>query len=327
LNRTDADVTLFFLTTAGIYSQAINDPWFSARDELRTSGNSTSFYNAGRVSVLGCIEQHQFCNPAKSVCSNITSLSTPYSSAELLLNSQQESILRRLSSGIEASQIDSAISQQGSCALLIRRATLNDWNPIPDDQWMHEAENLFAISMTATQRHMLEYLTGPEDAMLRKDLMPLEEREAWMCNSQIVRRDGYTSFSTFGLIMVLVIGCAIILVGTCLETISERFWSSCDDASVKTLQWQLSSYLQLQRIAFEGKGEGTWAGQTNKVPTTDPGQLLKFPGLKLDSERLVLSAEIDCSASKETKGTTTQTHERAASFQIKSQKRRHSSKS
>jgi hypothetical protein len=74
-NRTDADVTLFYLAHNSIVYQSPNtDPWFSANQKL--VGTNT-YYGLPKTSLMGCIDQYQICDPNRpgdTGCSKLGSM-------------------------------------------------------------------------------------------------------------------------------------------------------------------------------------------------------------------------------------------------------------
>lgn len=104
VSRDDADVSLIFLAANDIlYTGLINDPIFQATKAAGTydeSGNNQTLYTSDYyVNALGCIDQHQFCNPNNDVCTDLNSYSTAVRSAwaDLRLNSVQYMLVEVLS--------------------------------------------------------------------------------------------------------------------------------------------------------------------------------------------------------------------------------------
>lgn len=61
LNQTDSDITLMMLTQNDVYYRTpSDDPWIAAHEKLNGSDVYMGDYT---VSLLGCIDQYQFCNP------------------------------------------------------------------------------------------------------------------------------------------------------------------------------------------------------------------------------------------------------------------------
>lgn len=75
LNRTDADVTLFYLAhNSMVYLSPSNDPWIKASDPLN---GTDSFYGNPLTSLMGCIDQYQICDPNRpreTGCSKLGSM-------------------------------------------------------------------------------------------------------------------------------------------------------------------------------------------------------------------------------------------------------------
>lgn len=46
------------------------------------------------------------------------------------------------------------------------------------------------------------------------------------------------------------------------------------EAQYARLEWKATTTLQLQRLAYEAVGSGTWSGTTNTVPVTECGEAL-----------------------------------------------------
>lgn len=83
MNRTDADVTIFFLTTNNIEFVTQNhDPIFSANRPALSSLGAPVFKPDNNISILGCAEQHQYCNP--NIAESSSDRCTKLSASELL---------------------------------------------------------------------------------------------------------------------------------------------------------------------------------------------------------------------------------------------------
>src|SRR5436190_1699980 len=91
LKREDGDLSLFWLSSYFMmYTEPIDDPFFSAHVVLDKKANPR-FYSPDRwANVIGCVDQHQFCNPNNRQCTplgNMRSLSP--ASQTIGLNRQQ----------------------------------------------------------------------------------------------------------------------------------------------------------------------------------------------------------------------------------------------
>src|SRR6266566_2729246 len=98
--RDDATTVSVFAVAqnAILYLDPVYDPLFSASGALTITVGDVTFYTPDRVfNVLGCIEQHQFCNPNNKGCSDLTILEKAYeqSMEALELNNDQKAALNR----------------------------------------------------------------------------------------------------------------------------------------------------------------------------------------------------------------------------------------
>lgn len=77
------------------------------------------------------------------------------------------------------------------------------------------------------------------------------------------------SFSTLGVAIILAAGGLFILTHMILEYIVANVIPT---KNYKLIRWALDDKLQLQRLAFEGAGVGTWNPGLGAVPTTKRSQ-------------------------------------------------------
>lgn len=97
LNRTDADVSIFFLAPNSVkYESPVTDPFFVATNELSVPNadgegpNLTYYFSDHYVNVLACVGQHQYCNPTNDDCTPLTGISfLPNEIQKLKLNPDQ----------------------------------------------------------------------------------------------------------------------------------------------------------------------------------------------------------------------------------------------
>lgn len=93
---------------------------------------------------------------------------------------------------------------------------------------------------------------------------------------QKILSTAYTNFSVLGLVIILVVGGLIILISYTLETIIVFIEKRRGITKHSLLEWFTDETFQLQRLAHEELGVGTWEGcvGTRAVPVTEKGQLL-----------------------------------------------------
>jgi hypothetical protein len=112
-----------------------------------------------------------------------------------------------------------------------------------------------------------------------------------------MRSPAFYSFSVVGLFVLLSLGSFLVLIGTLMESIvgllakiprlaqSRRF-------TYARIEWQFGSTIQLQRLAHEGVGSGTWSAAGAATPVTRSGEKLaafdisdpKRPRLVMDED-------------------------------------------
>lgn len=91
---------------------------------------------------------------------------------------------------------------------------------------------------------------------------------------QKIRSDSFTSFSTVGLASLLGIGGLIIGLSYALEPFVEWIQRRRHIGAYKRLEWNTNEVLQLQRLAHEELGFGTWMRTAEEYPVTKQGEQL-----------------------------------------------------
>ncbi|KAI9868264.1 MAG: hypothetical protein M1830_005684 [Pleopsidium flavum] len=307
LSRDDADVSIMFLAANRLlYSNAVYDPIFAATTEktsfIDNGRNITYFSSDFFVSPLACIDQHQFCNPNNQKCTDLQSYYTAVKrTASIEFNAVQSMITSRLSidfiwETISLSKVASVphpikkfrpltrlgkgIGGRGAAALRAQESVSGIVSAqLPNNQWMIEVESWFATGLAKLQQLVVQYAAGPpnvvEGAYISKPTDPISQM---MCNNQQVRSTSNAiNFSTLGIVIILVIGGLLIITSLVLDTLVgfiQRKWNMRD---YQRVQWALDEKLQLQRLAYEEAGMGTWSGGTSFVPVTKFGETFGMP--------------------------------------------------
>ena len=83
-----------------------------------------------------------------------------------------------------------------------------------------------------------------------------------------MRSKGYTSFSVLGLGLVVSLGTVVAIISYSIETLAECVQNWRDLDPYHQLEWTLNGTLQLQRLAHEELGYGTWENGDVFVPIT-----------------------------------------------------------
>lgn len=100
------------------------------------------------------------------------------------------------------------------------------------------------------------------------------DREVDTNRSQKVKSASHTSFSVLGLGITLGFRGLIILLELTAEPILKVVQRRYKTGLYQRLEWVTNETLQLQRMAHEGLGAGSWTGGAESVPTTSEEQAL-----------------------------------------------------
>lgn len=82
------------------------------------------------------------------------------------------------------------------------------------------------------------------------------------------------NFSLFGIAVIFSVGGLIIAVSYALEPFVSWLQGKRGLDAYARLEWCANETLQLQRLAHEELGVGTWSGADETVPVTRPGECL-----------------------------------------------------
>ena len=261
----------------------MNDPFFYAPSMNNVSfSNKTYFLPFFNVSALACTDQFQFCNPTSHAC-------TPLAGQYILtlhvhdlgpLTSAQNATIQRLLNILPWINTYFSVHSRGATAL--KALDKYEWADkiqllLPDNQWQIEVDGWYGVGMAKLQQLVAEYATGPSflppGTQFVKASAPADKQ---MCNSQIVRsQNGTISFSVLGLAIVMILGSLLIILGLLLDSTVGYFRRRFHWDEFKCDKWTEDEKLQLQRLAFEGAGHGTWSGRDAAVPVTKKGEMLQ----------------------------------------------------
>lgn len=233
------------------------------------------------VNVMACIDQHQFCNPRNDRCTDLTSSLTAIDLADSIgMNPVQEFIVGRFSFQLLFSSLYSNLAGRGVSALRAQEFVHDlESDPLPDDQWMIEVESWFNTGLARLQKFMVEYAAGPQNVIEGAQIFKANSSiSKSMCRNQKVHSKGDTiNFSVIRLALVLIVCSVLILTNLALETIVGFIQKRCKIGAYRRLQWIVDGKLQLQRMAFEQSGMGTWSGGAAAVPVTRLGEKFGLP--------------------------------------------------
>lgn len=236
-NRTDADVTVFFLSQNSVaYYTPVFDAWFlssGAVNETDHTTNRTFFFPDYSVNIMACADQYALCNPSTSLCSQAGGLND-LTRHGILANAPQFNLPQMITAGrlslaaIVSSTYESVVGVGGAAASLYASSYLQDnLSPgLPDDQWRREVLGWFQTGMVKLQAYMVEWAAKADgvEAFITTDSPYGDKavrsksagelaalREA--CENQLVQTAG--EVQNFSFAGVLVIACvSVLLIGT-----------------------------------------------------------------------------------------------------------------
>ncbi|KAI9812584.1 MAG: hypothetical protein M1827_004573 [Pycnora praestabilis] len=302
LNRTDGDVNLVFLSSNALYTQPVDDPIFYAQQKTNDSQGDGVFYYVADLqeptTVLACVEQHQVCNPAlpsKTGCTSLTGILLVNDLLSSLdLNDRQLATVELLRQALGSNLVND-VTQTLETSSLLATNTLSGIVSagLPKNQWTIEVSNWFAIVMANSQRLVVEYATGPSNLAYMKYVQePTTTEGQTMCTNMKIRSTGHISFSILALAVVFAIGIVIIGISIVLDSVVGYIQNWKKKGEYRRMNWILDGTLQLQRMAYEGNGLGTWQNCADEIPVTKLGERFRLP-LGYDREHPTLGTPAD----------------------------------
>lgn len=265
------------------------DPIFRTDDRATFDFVGMSLHNASSpVSILGCIEEQEMCNPAAPgdpVCVSIDHTTNASRIEPLRLSEEQSATAKRLMTytyGV-------AMVATGTSPLASRSLLLGvQWAELSPTQWRQEVTRWLSASLVMTQQGLIDSATEqPADS----GFVELPGAAA-SCRRQVVRNAvGFQNFDMKAIIIVLVLGSAIIALGLSIDIIAEAFQRRFLPASRRWVHWTLDGAFQLQRLAYYGVGVRSWRDEDTCIPTIDGRPLppvdsrtMAFSGCERDEE-------------------------------------------
>lgn len=286
LNTTDSDLVLIFMENFAQYTEPVTDLFFDAEEPFQgtTSGNNDPIYTQKQaVSVMGCTEQHQFCNPkldASEGCTPLTGVNALLNSlSDLQFNDRQIEVAARIWRVISFYGLTAHIVDLGSSALRAKNSLLpNTWLesvPLSTDQWVQEVTGWHHAVINAVQRFIVQFASGTSNSA--NYLIPPSPELEWMCHTQKFRGTNFYNFKVLGLALILVPGGLIIIANQMAPSIIGLIQRITGKGLSRRREWDLTHDLQLQRMAYEGARIGTWESRESAVPVTLNGEVFRLP--------------------------------------------------
>lgn len=301
----DADITLFFITANSLlYDQPNSDPIFGATTTTtRSQGTSrVSYYTADNlVSVLGCVDQHQWCSavekPGRPQCSGLESLNTLFSDTAMFTgNHRQLATANRIYNSIWLSNMWYVVDSRGVAALKASESVFEIFqHNLSDTQWTVEVSGWFNTALAKVQQALVEIAVGPNLQNNTEFLItaPTSSYDLDLCYEQVVRSSGqYVNFSVLGISLIVAFCTFFIWLSFVIDTATgwvQRWLKKGED---RRLQWLLEDKLQLQRMAYVGANQGKWVGHAESVPVMTEAELVDMSLYLPANERALAEAQL-----------------------------------
>jgi hypothetical protein len=331
----NADVGVIFLETHDTpFYAPVHDPWFSATrgpfNRTASLGNMAAYLSDEPISVLGCVQQYQFCNPSINGNASCTPLRGIFQAALMASETIFSEVKQRDMFSWSAKAIKDMAggfyeivnALKGASLLASDSLSTLGQSGLPDNQWELELEHWFKFTLADVQRAILDQATGPKLAGSGQfHSLPTTAEARTVCSNQKIQSDSFTSFNLLGLVLILSIGGMIMIISAALPCAVERMQRH--KKPFASLEWITNDTLQLQRLAHEAVGAGTWDGACNDYPRTRKGELLacldisnpKHPVLRVAENADLVMEHDQMRASEDGKGRESEsTYEPAEAF-------------
>ncbi|KAF2271752.1 uncharacterized protein EI97DRAFT_427646 [Westerdykella ornata] len=311
LNHTDADVMLFFLSSPGItFMEPVDDPWFSAHRQGPREGNvmhnrtRPTYLQDEPARVLGCTFRMQYCNPNipegdEGRCTPLAGyVDDRFDITSLYKDSQQKAKFRWAIDVFQLGffSISGIVDSMGVSALVARQGlAANSQGPLPNNQWQREVQHWVGASLASIQGSFVEMANGPPGPQYERfRKAPENSTQETVCQNMKIITTKYSSFSVLGMGLILGFGTIIMFLDVALEPIVDaiharrhRRGKGNAKATYVRLEWNANTTLQLQRLAHEHRGVGTWKMHGWAHPVTEPGEKLAMVDMR-DEEHTLL---------------------------------------
>ncbi|KAH7397396.1 hypothetical protein BKA66DRAFT_566504 [Pyrenochaeta sp. MPI-SDFR-AT-0127] len=292
LNVSNAETTILWLDSSTVFNKwKVEDPWFAATTPSHPSAQGygapagEELYASDEPrGVVGCATSFQFCHPSAPDGTNCVDMISPARNENLervWSNKDDLAYLRFLYfvlKPIDSGTLGSFFEIASLPAPTLRSFIRGNQQSIQVDSemWKIEFWYYYQATLAAMQANTIAYAKGwwPSKAACPEDA-PCER----VCHSWKARSTAYYSFSVLGLSLILVVGGLIGVFSVFLEIIIDLafkipFIRNNKRLSFAYAEWQTGTPLQLQRLAHESIGLGTWSGATAAIPVTAAGDVL-----------------------------------------------------
>jgi hypothetical protein len=324
-----ADVNLFFLSAEGLfYTSEINDPWYSAHHIGKTAISTDSIASGPKskpvplynqddtASVMACTAKYQICNPSAKEgmqCAPLGGMTDLLNGFDALWGNESEDkkllmewVYFVLNQGFLS--MDAVVEIAGQSALSAAYGLGWSMNgPLPDTQWEEEVILWHSASTASIQALFVDFANGPPTLPAVISAPPTTEQGRAVCTNQRIMSTRYSSFSMLGVGIIFALGGALIILDLTIESFLDWIQRKSGRHDYARLEWKTNATLQLQRLAYEEAGSGSWLHCTDTVPVTRTGDQLRpfnisdidHPRLSPASHELEIQSPVDSSFSRQ----------------------------
>jgi hypothetical protein len=293
----ESDMIAIFLALNGmLYRGPVYDPMFLANgsdSDIQDDG-SLIYRPTNEGNVMVCGDQHQICNPSNAVCSKFSReagiSSIALGTNALRLNAAQQATADRFYGSITEAGLYNTVNDLGPQALQAQNVlTGTSYSAsLPSNQWQIEASRWFEAALVRTQAYMVDWVRhswvyGNEPYAPVHDPRTLPKKagpdgdyiaaEQYQCNNQIIRSTGgVQNFSLAGIIVIVLVSCLIIGLGTFLESFVAycRKLLNSRTGILKDLSREADDKNMLLSLALEGAGsKAPWELRSFGIPITE----------------------------------------------------------
>ncbi|KAB2571216.1 hypothetical protein DBV05_g10111 [Lasiodiplodia theobromae] len=281
LERTDADIYVAFLSFNTIlFSQESDDLWYPAHEyatditsmAISPDDTTPTYWSDEVTSPMGLVLQHQLCKPhlpANIRCTPLSSLlNTVDAATRLWPKSELDDNFEWFVAILEGAHdsMMTPIKVLGPAALdsksLLSQGLMG---PLASNQWQRDVTKWFNISLATIQQNFVDVAAGSSEPSQESFLKILST--------------AYINFPVFGLATILIVGGLIIIISYTIEPFTVWIQRRRNLDVYARLEWTMNETFQLQRLAHEELGVGTWVRCNTDVPVTERLERLGVVGL------------------------------------------------
>ncbi|KAF4546051.1 Cytochrome p450 protein [Lasiodiplodia theobromae] len=313
LKLSDGLLDIIWLTANGIiYEGPVSDPWFKTGADKFSQTNVGMYVRDEPASPMACVQREQYCNPNLPLSQQCTALVDPYEVKDHVLglwgndpdsqNAMAWIMMTKDRCSFTFARI-TGVLRDASLLASLSMDRIGFQKALPDDQWHAEVRFWFSVKLAGLQRMFLSLARTPDNSSasvyggLSEETVASASKR--LCGNQKILSADHTSFNFAILVAIFVAGTLIIAIGWNLDRLY-NLYARCRDrrrrknndtlplslagTAYAQLEWWASDALQLQRLAHEMVGSGTWGGRLDSAPVTT-GCDEKLATLDFDEER------------------------------------------